>query len=102
MCLLSPSHPSFWLLVPKPAPFRDSLLSPGHFCTSQIARISTVCDAWFDHSGATAGFPAPFVTICLQEPSYLGVGHSFRSAACVCRACPPSVCLRCPGLRQML
>src|SRR5256885_7989203 len=78
MCLLSPSHPSFWLLVPKPAPFRDSLLSPGHFCTSQIARISTVCDAWFDHSGDrkstrlnSSHLVISYAVFCLKKKKYL-------------------------------
>src|SRR5438046_10379216 len=66
----------------KPGSFRDSLLSQGHLCTPEIARIaSSVAAGHPKRPGEPTATPMPFVTIRPQEPSYLVVDNNFRSAA---------------------
>src|SRR5260370_26163696 len=80
MSFVSPTSSDSQLHFPRPAQFRDSLLSPSHFCTPQIARISKL-PSWLGRPEAPTVDTVtarPLVTIRLQKPSYLDVGKESR------------------------
>src|SRR5260370_7396314 len=78
MSFFSPRDPDSRLHFPKPVMFRDSLLSPAHFCTPNCQHLQNFPSGITSRTPRTvsAATSGPLVTIRPRKPSYLDVGYS--------------------------
>src|SRR5216683_3478532 len=78
MSFFSPRDPDSRLHFPKPVMFRDSLLSPAHFCTPNCQHLQNFPSGITSRTPRTASAATSelLVTIRPRKPSYINVGYS--------------------------